>query len=129
MYSWCTRRAAGAVCCSLRRIKIRSLKFVKKYLTDYQSIKDTVLAGQFSKNAQPWFQYCNLISRKCCITQSTSVKLITQPTSMHLITQSTSMNLIRDFNAGKYYYHIVLLTIKCVFNFKFNLYYPTITSS
>ena len=35
--------------------KIRSLKFVKKSLTDYQSVKDNVLAGKFGNTGQSQF--------------------------------------------------------------------------
>ena len=44
--------------------KIRSLEFVKKHLTDYQSVKHNVLAGKFGKTAQSRFQYCNLVNLK-----------------------------------------------------------------
>ena len=42
--------------------KIRSLEFVKKYVNDYESIENNVLAGIFGKTAHSWFQYCNLVN-------------------------------------------------------------------
>ena len=41
---------------------IRSLEFVRKYLTDYQSVKDNALAGKFDKTAQSHCQCCNLVN-------------------------------------------------------------------
>ena len=42
--------------------RITSLEFVKKYLKDYQSVKDKALAGKFGRTAQYLFQYCNLLN-------------------------------------------------------------------
>ena len=42
-------------------VKIKFLEFVKKYLTDYQSVKDK-LADEFGKTAQFRFENCSLLN-------------------------------------------------------------------
>ena len=42
--------------------RIATIEFVKKYLTDYQSVNDKALAGEFGKNVQFWFENCNLLN-------------------------------------------------------------------
>ena len=73
---------------------------VDVYRTGFQCIKHNTLSDKFGNTAQCRFQYCNsYICCKCCITQSISV------------------TLIRDFSVGKYYYHGVLPTIKCIYDY------------
>ena len=61
---------------------------MKKHLTDYQSVKDNALAGRFGKTAQSRFQYYNLVNL--------------QQMLHHVIN-------MRDFSAGKCYYHLLCL--------------------
>lgn len=58
MLGWFTGDAAGGVSYYEEFGKIRSLEFAKKYLTDYQRVKDNILTDNSGKTAQSQFQYC-----------------------------------------------------------------------
>ena len=62
-YNWYTRRAAHGVCYYEELFsKIRFLEFAKKYLTNYQSVKDNALTIKLGKTTQSRFQYYNLVN-------------------------------------------------------------------
>ena len=54
MCNWFTQRAVCVIHYE-EFGKIRSLEFMKKHLTGYQSVKDDALAGKFGKTAQSRF--------------------------------------------------------------------------
>ena len=75
--------------------KVRSLEFVKKHLTDDNSVKDNALAGKFGNTSQSRFQYCNLVNLH---------QMLHYVMNIYDFDEST--------DAGRCYYYTVLFTIK-----------------